>query len=235
MNQRLVTVFPYPDGVVKFKFFLITLLALLGLYAVIYPFMVESMATSEDSIYVSIPFFMTYGILSALFVFRSGIPSHAFGLRLTGSGPIVKSLKWSLLFILALTIIKWVLTIAPTKWMGRPVIELTFFEQFGGLKTLSFIVLYLLFVPVQEFIVRSALMGSILYYLKGPIVPVLSVLVSAILYSLAHLYMGWFVSLAVLLPGLFWAILFYKTKSLAAVSISHAIIGLYTLFFLNLI
>ncbi len=236
MNQKLVAVATYPDSVIKFRFFIMTLFALLGLYAFIYPFMVNFMASSEDSIYVSIPFFMTYGILSAIFVFRSGIPLNAFGLKLDKASPaITKSLLWSIGFIAMLTLVKWMLTIAPTKWFGRPVIQFTFFEQFGTLKTLSFILLYILFVPVQEFIVRSALMGSLLYYLRGRLVPMLAILMSTLLYSIAHLYMGWFVSFSVLIPGLFWSLLFYKTRSLLAVSISHACIGLYTLFFLNLL
>ena len=102
-------------------------------------------------------------------------------------------------------------------------------SRFQPSETLSFYLFYIFISsPIQEFLYRGALTSILqqINFRKSSII-----LISSILYSLAHLgYKDFITCILTFLIGLLWHKKYLKTKNLAGVTISHAILGVITIF-----
>lgn len=102
-------------------------------------------------------------------------------------------------------------------------------SRFQPSETLSFYLFYIFISsPIQEFIYRGALTSILqqINFRKSSII-----LTSSILYSLAHLgYKDFITYILTFLIGLLWHQKYLKTKNLTGVTISHAILGVITIF-----
>jgi hypothetical protein len=93
--------------------------------------------------------------------------------------------------------------------------------------------LYIALTPLQEFLARGALQAPLEQVFTGRYRSLQANIVANLLFSVFHEHLGLAFSLMVLVPGLFWGWLFSRQKTLVGVSISHAILGTYGLYFLN--
>lgn len=102
-------------------------------------------------------------------------------------------------------------------------------SRFQPSETLSFYLFYIFISsPIQEFLYRGALTSILqqINFRKSSII-----LISSILYSLAHLgYKDLITCTLTFLIGLLWHQKYLKTKNLTGVTISHAILGVITIF-----
>ena len=102
-------------------------------------------------------------------------------------------------------------------------------SRFQPSETLSFYLFYIFISsPIQEFLYRGALTSILqqINFRKSSII-----LTSSILYSLAHLgYKDLITCILTFLIGLLWHQKYLKTKNLTGVIISHAILGVITIF-----
>lgn len=102
-------------------------------------------------------------------------------------------------------------------------------SRFQPSETLSFYLFYIFISsPIQEFLYRGALTSILqqINFRKSSII-----LISSILYSLAHLgYKDLITCILTFLIGLLWHQKYLKTKNLTGVTISHAILGVITIF-----
>ena len=102
-------------------------------------------------------------------------------------------------------------------------------SRFQPSETLSFYLFYIFISsPIQEFLYRGALTSILqqINFRKSSII-----LISSILYSLAHLgYKDFITCILTFLIGLLWHQKYLKTKNLTGVTISHAILGAVTIF-----
>ena len=102
-------------------------------------------------------------------------------------------------------------------------------SRFQPSETLSFYLFYIFISsPIQEFLYRGALTSILqqINFRKSSII-----LFSSILYSLAHLgYKDFITCILTFLIGLLWHQKYLKTKNLTGVTISHAILGVITIF-----
>ena len=102
-------------------------------------------------------------------------------------------------------------------------------SRFQPSETLSFYLFYIFISsPIQEFLYRGALTSILqqINFRKSSII-----LISSILYSLVHLgYKDLITCILTFLIGLLWHQKYLKTKNLAGVTISHAILGIITIF-----
>ena len=80
---------------------------------------------------------------------------------------------------------------------------------------------------------RGALQSTLEMFLMGPHRRRNAVLVSALLFSVAHLHMSFLFAALAFLPGLYWGWLFSKQRNLAGVVLSHQLIGGYVFFILG--
>lgn len=96
-------------------------------------------------------------------------------------------------------------------------------------ETLSFYLFYIFISStIQEFLYRGALTSILqqINFRKSS-----TILTSSILYSLAHLgYKDFITCILTFLIGLLWHQKYLKTKNLTGVTISHAILGVITIF-----
>ena len=93
--------------------------------------------------------------------------------------------------------------------------------------------IYIALAPVQEFIVRGVLQGSLQEFLTGRHVRLKAVLISNLLFATFHLYLSPQYAVAVFLPGLVWGWLYTRHRTLIGVSVSHMLVGVWTLYVLG--
>lgn len=174
-------------------------------------------------------------MFSAVLVFmirQSKLPIQFFGLTTKNWKPALKeSLLWSVVIIVALLFIKWMLIQYVPKYHG-----LTLLGFDPKQKYLAFnFVLYGLHSPIQEFIARGVLQGSLQHFFRGKNVTLRAIIISNALFSATHVHLlGGLLGVIVFVPGLFWGWLYSRQENLIGVSISHILIGWTGLFFLNL-
>lgn len=102
-------------------------------------------------------------------------------------------------------------------------------------ETFIFMIAYIIFSPVQEFVVRGGVQTSLYDFFGGGIIKraASSIIVSNLLFMTFHSHLSFMFALATIMPGIIWGILFYRHRSLIGVSISHIVTGVYTLFILD--
>lgn len=167
-----------------------------------------------------------------LMVRETKIPRIRFGLTIKNWKPALReSMVWTLLIITVLILVKWLLVNTVPQYQYLPVID---FQPMGqNYLTFNFI-LYGLHSPVQEFVARGVLQGSLQNIYTGKYSTMRAILVSNALFAATHVHLlNGMLGLIVFFPGLFWGWLYSRHENLIGVSISHLLIGWTALFLLN--
>ena len=171
------------------------------------------------------------GVL-VLMIRQSQLPIKIFGLTTKNwKFAIKESLIWSVGIIALFALLKWILINNVPKYQDLTIID---FHP-GQQKYLAFnFLLYGLHSPIQEFIARGVLQGSLQHFFTGKNVTVRAILISNALFAATHVHLmsGW-LAVIVFIPGLFWGWLYSRHNNLLGVSISHLLVGWTGLFFLN--
>lgn len=97
---------------------------------------------------------------------------------------------------------------------------------------ISTMFLYSLFAPIQELIARSALQSTFFLFLPGEKLfrKWNAIFLSNLIFATMHTHFGLNFTLLTFIAGLFWGWLFHRQNSLLGVSVSHVILGLWSLF-----
>jgi len=90
--------------------------------------------------------------------------------------------------------------------------------------------IYVVLIPVQEFIARGILQGSLQEFLTGRSRVLKAILISNLLFSTFHLFVSPYFALLSFFPGMFWGWLYSRQRSLIAVTVSHTLIGVWALY-----
>ncbi|HTD13991.1 MAG TPA: CPBP family intramembrane glutamic endopeptidase [Chthoniobacterales bacterium] len=90
--------------------------------------------------------------------------------------------------------------------------------------------IYVVLIPVQEFIARGILQGSLQEFLTGRTRVLKAILISNLLFSTFHLFVSPYFALLSFFPGMFWGWLYSRQRSLIAVTVSHTLIGVWALY-----
>ncbi|MBA3661140.1 MAG: cyclic nucleotide-binding domain-containing protein [Gammaproteobacteria bacterium] len=101
----------------------------------------------------------------------------------------------------------------------------------GGL----LVFLYLIFVPVQEFLTRGVLQSSFQILLTGRHRTIWAIVLSNLLFSAMHSHVSFAFEFVVMIPGLFWGWMYARHGTLIGVTLSHLIIGAWVLFVVGLL
>lgn len=172
------------------------------------------------------------GVL-VLMIRQSKLPIRIFGLTTQNWKPAVKeSVLWSVFIVAVLVAIKWMLIRYVPRYHDLSLIDFHPTQQ----KHLAFnFILYGLHSPVQEFIARGVLQGSLQHFFTGKNVTLRAIIISNALFSATHVHlMSGMLGVIVFVPGLFWGWLYSRHENLIGISISHLMIGWSALFFLNI-
>lgn len=173
-------------------------------------------------------------LLSAWIIRNSGFPLHTFGLTMARWRWVLgDALVWTLVFCAVATIAKWVAVTTVDAYGELSVIDLWVSPR-GLWATLMVCALYVVLSPVQEFIARGMLQGSLQKLLAGRNVTLKAVILSNAVFSISHQHLGVGYALIVFLPGLFWGWMYHRQGSLLGVSLSHIIIGIWVTVVLDL-
>ncbi|HAT1659513.1 TPA: cyclic nucleotide-binding domain-containing protein [Legionella pneumophila] len=96
--------------------------------------------------------------------------------------------------------------------------------------------LYSLFAPVQELMTRSALQSTFFLFLPGEKLfrKWNAILLSNLIFATMHTHLGLNYTSLTFIAGLFWGWLFHRQQSLIGVSVSHIILGVWSMFIVGL-
>ncbi len=188
----------------------------------------SSLMTSLVSAGIILVFF--FGCL--LIIQRSKLPLGLFGLTTKNwKRSLRESILWTVVIMTAMLILKWSLITYVPSFQHHSLIHFQPFEQ--KYQTFNFI-LYGMHSPIQEFIVRGVLQGSLQHFFVGRNVIAKSVIVSNALFAATHVHLfGGLLAILVFVTGLFWGWLYSRHENLIGVSISHILIGWWGLFILS--
>lgn len=213
--------------------FMVHVLTLLCAYTVLLgalPTLRDKLPSSSS--YVSIPLQLAFGWGSLKFIRNTGYPLHVFGLGLRNMvGSLVEAAVLTVPFLVLLTGVKWIVLQTDPAWSELPLIEHTdVLARFGDATIRTYATIYALTCVVQELIVRSALQSSLELFLTGPRRVLQAIAVSALLFSVNHLHMGFLFAAMAFLPGVFWGWLFHRRKHIVGPVLSHTVVGSYVFF-----
>jgi CRP-like cAMP-binding protein len=96
--------------------------------------------------------------------------------------------------------------------------------------------LYAVHTPIQEFVARAGLQGSLQHFLRVPPghADWRAIVISNLVFASAHTYLGFWFAIAAFASGLFWGWLFARQGSLIAPIVSHLAIGYWAIFALGI-
>ena len=169
---------------------------------------------------------------------KAGYPLSLFGLTLKNWQA---SLKEAIIFslpILGLILIgKWSLIELSPSWHNRSLFELFSMADLKSAYTklvfLNFFS-YLLFVPLQEFLVRGSLQGPLEEILSSPHKKLYAILISNTIFAVFHTHLSIILSLPVFILGAFWGWLYSRNRTLVGVIFSHWVVGIWAIFIVNI-
>lgn len=168
-----------------------------------------------------------------LMIYQSGLPVEIFGMTTKNWKPaLLDSLTWTSIVIVVLVLTKWILIQTIPRFHDLALFE--FNKVYSGRQVFN-LFLYGFHSPIQEFVARGVLQGSLQHFFTGKNVNLRAVIVSNALFSATHVHLmnGW-LGVLVFIPGLFWGWMYSRNENLLGVSISHILIGWTVLFFLDI-
>ena len=174
-----------------------------------------------------------YGIFVFFLMRRMHYSWAEYGFTLANWRPcLADALVQSAIFIVLVTLLKWSLLEAQV--FHEPLFELPFFHRYTLPLAFLIVATYACFCFIQEMIFRGAIQNSLIHFLTGPFARTRVVLTTTLIVFAAHLHLKSLVlPLLVIVPNIFWCLLYYKYRSLLGVTISHMIIGVWVLFIMG--
>lgn len=161
---------------------------------------------------------VTFVLANVWLVFRSGLPLSSFGLTLeNGKKSILESLAVSFLLMFALVVLKYYLVKTVPAFHN----ETVFAWQYLGWDYAT----YILVAPLQEFLCRGVLQGSIHRFLVGRFNWLWAVILTSSLFGVFHIHESLELGITAIIGGILWGGLYIRHKNLIGVSINHFLIG----------
>jgi CRP-like cAMP-binding protein len=171
---------------------------------------------------------------------QSPFPRESYGLTFReGWAHTRQALAWTTPLLLALLLLK----LVSIHWMpsmaGRPLFDpgaVLPGRPFDGRLYALFALMYAIHSPLQEFVGRAVLQGSIQHFLRVPPGRVnwKIIAMSSLLFASSHVIAGFWFAVATFVPGLFWGWMFARQRSLIGVSVSHIVSGWWAFFALGM-
>ena len=176
---------------------------------------------------------IVYGVFVFFLMKRMHYSWAEYGFTLARWRPcLTDALIQSAIFIALVTLLKWGLL--ELKIFQEPLFELPFFHRYPLPFAILIAAIYACFCFIQEMIFRGAIQNSLIHFLTGPFVKTRVVLTTTLIVFAAHLHLkSLILPLLVILPNIFWCLLYYKYRSLLGVTVSHMIIGVWVLFIMG--
>ncbi len=215
-------------------------LVILTLMQIIFAFSLTGITLLAKSFtsttYLSVPLLFTFFFISLYYIKKTNMPLKTYGLTLkNGWKYSLEGFVLSIPVCIIMIAVKYFLIKYTNIFTGKEIFELALFQKDDSVYQIFIIcLLYAVGVPLQEFLNRGGLQGALQRFLTGKNKNLLAVLISTLQFSVMHLPISPKLALGVVPLGLFWGWMFLRQRSLFGVTISHIIIGIFTLNLLGL-
>lgn len=207
-------------------------IGLLCVYNLVIHIIISLSSNSSQTSVISAIIIVLFAAGLVLMVRQSKLPLRIIGITTKNWKPALKeSMAWTALIITVSIVAKWILIQTVPRYSHLPLFDFDITHQYLAFN----FALYGLHSPIQEFIARGVLQGSLQHFFTGKNAALRAIIVSNALFSATHVHlMNGLLAILVFIPGLFWGWLYSRHENLIGVSISHIIIGWTLLFFLDL-
>lgn len=208
----------------------------------IYIFALQSVTilnlTIISSSVISIPILIICCVTMFSMMKQSGYPLKTYGLNLYNwKKSLIVSLVFTIPILIALVLIKWILIEFVPVFSDLPLFDLSPALNKGAPPisremAAFFVIVYSIFVPVQEIIYRGAMQSSLQLFLTNK--TTLAILVSNIPFAMIHFHLSLILVISTYFLGIFWGYMYARQKTLVGVCVSHFLVGLFAFFILGL-
>jgi len=205
---------------------IIVITANLSLYIVAQAFLANMTHLALNSTAVSAPLVAFFASTIFVATSKSGYPLSFYGLTFKDWKPAVwNGILMAIPIMLVTVLWKYWLIHHVSIYKDNPFFTLEILQP----NNWYWAVVYAIFVPLQEFIVRGALQSSFQGLFVGKWRFYWAIILSNLLFGVIHFHLSVFVGISVFVPGLFWGLLYKRYPTLIGVSISHIIAGVWAL------
>lgn len=184
-----------------------------------------------DQTFVSAPVILAYAAGCAWAVRRMGLAPSDLGL--TGRGAARRAgsaVAVSLLVVLAATAAKAALVAADPGF--GPLFSFGALAGHDVASGAAVLVIYVAMVPLQEFVFRGAIQGTLHALLEGPRRDFHAPVLANLIFAAGHAHVDFALVIGSFSVGLLWSWMFARDRSLVGPVVSHILIGTYVLFVL---
>jgi len=189
-------------------------------------------AIVKSNIFVSAPIIFLLFLLCISQIKYSAYPHSFYGLTLNNwKKNVWEGFIFSLPVFLAATVLKICLVNYSPLFQNKPVFTINFANPYWLVPAF----IYMLFTPLQEFITRGVLQTCIKFSFSGSRTKLWSILLANLIFASFHIYISPIFSIAAFIVGFLWGWLYARQGSIVGCSVSHALIGMYCLFFLDFV
>ncbi|MBB3109725.1 CRP-like cAMP-binding protein/membrane protease YdiL (CAAX protease family) [Paenibacillus phyllosphaerae] len=216
--------------------FTVNILFMLGIYTLSFRLLM-SLVIEWGSNWISVGILAIMATAMYVMIRRSGYPLHMFGLTLNNWRKVLtESFVLTLPLLVGITLAKWVVLLL------NPQIDDSVFSIVPMLlegkmdhTMLIYGIAYALFCPIQEFISRSGIQSALMNFLPPSKTRVwAAILLSNLLFAMAHTHLNVTFALLTLFPGLYWGWMYARQKSLLGASFSHILVGVWIFFVIGI-
>jgi len=184
---------------------------------------------------ISLPLTLAFVVLFFSIIKSTHLPLRTFGLTiLNWRKAMAESIFFTVMLCITAVMLKWILIHTVKSYMHHslfePYLTINIKRIFYGFPLTSVwwivVAIYsLLISPLQELIVRGGLQGPLEVFLTGKYTPFKAIVVSNLMFSTTHLFLGFTASMTALIFGLYFGWLYSRHHTLVGVIFAHALIG----------
>lgn len=220
--------------------FAVNIIAITTLYAISLQMLQKLKSYMSNSTLVTILVLSMFCYFIISMMLKSGYPLKTFGITLENwRKSVIEAVIYTLPFLLLIMGIKYTLILTVPRLNNIPLFDPTaIFKSAAEVDMKVYFAAlfgYIIFVPIQELIVRSGIQSALQKFLSGSKFKTKwsAIILSNILFAGGHSHISAGFALSVFLPGIFWGWLYAKQNSLIGVSVSHILIGVWAAFIIG--
>ena len=192
---------------------------------------------SKVTAVISIPLILLLSYFYLMFIKRSGLPISSFGLTWRNwKKSLFESLLCTIPLILASLLFKWALISTVPMFKDDSLLNFNHLLQshFAISDWILITFGYALFVPLQALMVYGCMQTVFTKFFVSPNKVVLAIILSNLLFSVAHLHLSLSFAIFVFFIGCVWGWLYSRHHTIVGVSVSHMIMGIWGGLFMGL-